>query len=129
MPSFTTKEARTPEEIQQSRDIRFAVFIDEQVRLDSAEPTWSRTIGSHAHERSNTWHTGRRPTGFLLADIMAETDFRNSRRTSRSMSESCSRSCSPDLFRPCSDLCLEHRNQAVSGGGRPRSCAISEVRQ
>lgn len=35
MPSFTTKEARTPEEIQQSRDIRFAVFIDEQVRPDS----------------------------------------------------------------------------------------------
>lgn len=52
-PSFTTKEARTPEEIQQSRDIRFAVFIDEQVRrLDTKGA--GRGAPSHEHEHSST---------------------------------------------------------------------------
>lgn len=85
MPSFTTKQARTPEEIQQSRDIRFAVFIDEQV-----SPPLPRAPAGVLE--CTSWGWAGRPACTPLT--RAETDARrNLTQTSRSMSESlCCRS-------------------------------------
>lgn len=58
MPSFTTKQAKTPEEIQQCRDIRFAVFIDEQV----SGFTERRTVGRKSHAPKRTSVSGREAT-------------------------------------------------------------------